>query len=1171
MAPVLDDLLNDGRLARLFSPDARDCALQLWVMQIRTGQSIENRVIYGRLLPYSHSSGCWSASDDDDFEVFDGYQAQVCRLNLYIKSSQCSALLRGLSNGRSVEEVSQDIGLTLTDQLRTRFGATTLFVRELAYRPVTYLLNRDGHEQRSLSSPHNGSGAFSASITQTDKGALFRHAQSYDAALVATVVKHLNADTGLDFGDTDSQRLGDLELLVFPSLDDLERQLLSTNWIGAPPALVVRFNPIQLPHFNGFQFCLRASNNNQIVYSTIASATRDSEGLFECRFELDEKLRAIVDSIELDIFGSYGEHSHSGILCCRWRIYYIREIYLRSNALGLGAGSVKFDWLKKSTRPAASARVKAALSLNDGSMGVTNRIGGRKDDPWVSANRNLVSLFSRLHPPQSEGRFFMRWSQGDGEGRLQFVEWFRTLLAKHQQGQIVIFDPYFEDAGLGLMLLCGATGADYIVFTSLPKPSKDGESTSNKANKPDLGWIKNLATIYRYVLNLQKYITLRIYGLIENRMHKSSVSRLNPSKESDNASTESDKPSASRINNLVASCEHNHRLLKHIKLRIYGMKEGRLHDRYILIMGPDKLPITGFNLSNSFQKAAENYPLLATPIPADVLLEVEKYKSDLVREATTAQLRADTENPAMQLLFDSTASPPIASRRYEPIRFLKMPLAGDVLSVWVGQPSLRGLTGDRLKTRMTELALLKGESLALPQIFGLHSYLNQLAGDFKNFAATWDVLGEILAHSHVGDGNFSELKSERDFLEFLAQFLKKSFNRTYDEANKEATVTDVRFFREHIEELLHSSYHPNHLFHATKYSALTWAEYFTVKFLWWYAPDALLVIAETQIVQLPTEPKSPDVVRLSLLSQIISEIALSMQFDISEVQRDHLVRSSNGLLHWMGLNAIEMQLEQPEGLATVRALMISFSPSEQVRALGWMVHRAAKDPKKTDIYAGLVDALHEALPPQISADELKSLVFSMRGHMRQLAWSEPWLFQDVVFPLLRNERANTDDACEIWIEELVNMLGPQLKSQPQLFNRAREGQMTNIAALLFANSRPERRQTSVKSLQAILKRQKRIVQQPLASTSDWNRWDGALKVSMWILAFTRWVYFHLSERDTTDRKLEDLSRDARELAMIRPMSEWQSKGDGVQRELASFLEQAEELLASRNAPKDRPQ
>jgi hypothetical protein len=52
MAPTLDDLLNDSRLARLFSENARHCAFQLWVLQIKAEQSIENRIVYGRLLPY---------------------------------------------------------------------------------------------------------------------------------------------------------------------------------------------------------------------------------------------------------------------------------------------------------------------------------------------------------------------------------------------------------------------------------------------------------------------------------------------------------------------------------------------------------------------------------------------------------------------------------------------------------------------------------------------------------------------------------------------------------------------------------------------------------------------------------------------------------------------------------------------------------------------------------------------------------------------------------------------------------------------------------------------------------------------------------------------------------------------------------------------------------------
>jgi hypothetical protein len=902
-APTLNDLLHDGRLARLFSKDARHCALQLWILQIKSEQSVENRIIYGRLLPYSYSSNSWSASDDDDFDTFGQVQAQIVPLNLYLKSVHCAELLRQLSAGRTISAISDELRLALSKNLRARFGATALAAEELVYRPVAYLLNRDAYDRLSPSSPHGGAGAFSASITQTDKGALFRLGQNYDVVLTGSVVKHLNGHTGLDFGGVDAARFGDLELMVFPALDDLERPLLSVSWNDAPLALVARFNPIQVTHFGGFQFRLSIANGDQITYSGIATAERDAEGLFQCKFELNDQLRARTDSTELEIFGFHGDDPREGTLCCRWRIGYVREIHLQGHMMGHGSSPVKFDWLEKTARPSASARMKAALTISRGKPGFTSRVGGREADPWVPANRDLASLFARLHPPKSEARFFLHRGQGDGEGRLQFAEWFRTLLTKYQQHQIVIFDPYFEDAGLGLLLLCAAPEADYIVFRSLPKPSKAGDA----------------------------------------------------------APPECDKPTPSGIDNLLANCEHNRRLLKRIKLRIYGLKHGRLHDRYILIMGPDGLPVAGFNLSNSLQKVAENYPLLITPIPADALLKVEQYKSGLVQKAKAAQSAVETENPSMRLLFDSTATAtPTAPRRYEPLRFLEKAQAGDVLSVWTGEPSLQGLSGDPLKERMAALNLVKDDSLVLPETAGLRNCLDQRAGDFADFTAIWEVLGEVLAHSRTEDFRSRRLESELGFLGYLARFLEASFSRAYDEVDKELTVTGTRFFRESVEALLHSSYHPDHLFHATKYAALTWPEYFSIKFLWWYASDALLAIAEAQMAGVPIEPQGSDLVRLSLLSQIISEISLSVQFDITEMQRDRLVRSSNGPLQWMGLNAIERRMEKPGGLAAALQLVAAFSYPEQLRALGWMVHRAARNPKKAEIYNGLVAALHGA-------------------------------------------------------------------------------------------------------------------------------------------------------------------------------------------------------------------
>ncbi|MGE4553755.1 MAG: hypothetical protein AB7D57_11620, partial [Desulfovibrionaceae bacterium] len=85
---------------------------------------------------------------------------------------------------------------------------------------------------------------------------------------------------------------------------------------------------------------------------------------------------------------------------------------------------------------------------------------------------------------------------------------------------------------------------------------------------------------------------------------------------------------------------------------------------------------------------------------------------------------------------------------------------------------------------------------------------------------------------------------------------------------------------------------------------------------------------------------------------------------------------------------------------------------------------------------------------------------------------------------------------------------------------------------------------------------------PLASTSDWSRWDDALGISMWILAFTRWSQLYLRDRGMVNSELEELSQVAHDLAMVRPMDEWRSQGVGKSGELAAFLDRVDGLMVS---------
>lgn len=1160
MTPTLDNLLNDCRLARLFSSESHPCALQLWVLQLKSEKLTENRILYGRLLPYNHANNTWFFSDNNNYLSFGQTKAQINRLNLYIESSCCFELITQLSNGKTISEISDALHLECSKKLRKKFGSTRLENDNLAYRPVAYLLNRDAHNRQSISSPHGSAGAFSASITRIDKGELFRLGEGYDASLAEMIVNHLNVETGLNFGGIDITRFGDLELMVFPALSDSEQPLLWVEWVGSQPILSARFNPKQVAHFDEFQFHLKITNDGQVIYSTVLPANLNGDGEVECLFKLESGLRKITDSTELEIFGFKRDRTDEGILCCSWQVGYIREINFQGHLLGQTGSPVKFDWLENTTRPTMTERVKAALTINHGNSVFTNHIGGRILDSWVPANNEIRSLFSRLHPPKSEGQFFQRFNMGDGEGRLKFVEWFKKQFSKYQQHQIVIFDPYFEDAGLGLLLLCAQNTSDYIVFTSLPKSSKDTEGSQITSIRQNHTRFCTLVSGHKKLKTLIKYIE-NIYDSVYFACIKFLTIIKSPSEKNGHNNVKFDKVASSRINNLAVSCELNRGLLKGVKLRIYGIKESKLHDRYILIMGQDSLPVAGFHLSNSFQKAAENYPLLITPIPNDVLFQVEKYKSALVKEAMAASSCLGGDNATMRLIFDSTVST-VTPRRYEPLSFLENSEAGNVLSAWSGELSLKGLSGSQLRAHMTVLGLLKDDSLMLSN--GLMNCINQQARDIHHFTKVWEVLGEVLANSSTDDRWGQELASENNFLNYLYQFLEASFERAHDNVDKELAVIDVRFFRNSIEELLHSSYRIEHMRHPIKYTALTWAEYFAIKILWWHTPGDLLKIAEGKVLTLQIESNEIDAVRLSLLSQIVNEISLSIQFGIDDNQQDRLLHSSLDIFKWMGLSALKLQIATSDGLRYVFSLLETFNFSEKVQALGWMINHAARSSDQAESFNCLVKALHEIVPRTVNSDELKCLINSMRGHMKQLAFAEPWLFQDVINPLLQSKRATYDDACEIWMQELESMLGPQSKNQSRLFERSREGQTTNIAAFLFANSSPQRREASVMMMGHILNRQKRIVYQPLASTSNWTQWDDALTVSLWILTFTRWSEFYLHQCRIADEQLLLLARSAREIAMVRSLDEWKAAEIGKSSGLIACLKQVEALLSKEN-------
>lgn len=1093
----LNYLINDSRLERLFSTDERPCAFQVWVLQLKSGNNVlENRILYARLLPYSFAQNAWSFSDNDGSQPFGSFKATVTRLNLYIGNSLCRKLLELFNEGKTIGEVSEKLNLKIDQKIIRKFGNVVLIGKGVIYKPVTYLENRSAHLSDTLTSPHESAGAFSASIIKENKLSLFMLNEVYDKDLVTMLVNHLDAETGMKFGKGDKCRFGDIEFLVFPTLDDYERNLLQLDW-GKDKHLSIIFTSSQLPRFYYFQFHIIVENDNQIVFSKIAPAKLIREITYQYTFRMDAKMYSLIDATRINIFAFNTDKYEEGTLVCSWKVHYIREVNFQVSIFGNKTAPIKFDWLERTTNAKLSNRVIQALSPSNNSNLYNTDVVARESDKWIRENRALKSVFKKLYPVNSDSRFFPRWGKSNGEGRLQFVEWFKDLLRDNHQYHIAIFDPYFEDVGLALLALHGCIGCEYTIFRSVTK-SKSKNIIQND----------------------------EVYDIL-------SVS----------------------VDNLQAFGKKNKKALYQKNIKIYGLKEGRLHDRYILILGEKGLPIKGYHLSNSFQKATENYPLLITSIPTDVLYLTNQYTFDLIQEANVVKNDVEEESN-IEILFDSNDYPAEPTLSYNRLDFLKHNLAGTVFSVWLNDPSLASLKGDQLEAKMNELGVLQKNSFIGISQSGLFNCIREMDGKLSEFEFSWELIGEILANYGVGRKYVRGIESEAGFLLFLENYLSRSFQReivkTID-TQKQVSVIDPSLLNETILNIVKGSNQVDHFSrYSTKYNLLTWAEFYTVKYLWEFSPDSLMLLIERESKLLNNNVEKKDVVRLSILSQVVGLIAQSIElYQISNKQKNALIKSDIALINWFGWNSIEKTLISSDKLAVAEWALSDLSRIDKVRFFSWVLHNNSFNPKNNYFFNYALEQLQSLLPNNISKSELENVVDFFRGWFRELGKSGSWIYLKVIKPLVIDGRVGVEDVCEIWFRDIINILNKKHSQHVLSFSCVDADEVLKTCAYLWAHSNSHYQRKCVEELKKIIGKKSRVLQQPLASTVSFSNWDEALKISMWILIFCKLCKCNLDALNVVyHNDLDSLIRSAFRLVTIRSRSDWELLG----KELITYLD-----------------
>ncbi|GAB6454545.1 hypothetical protein bcgnr5380_56370 [Bacillus cereus] len=825
---------------------------------------------------------------------------------------------------------------------------------------------------------------------------------------------------------------------------------------------------------NGFRVNARLLNDGAVVHS--ASTVIAAEAAYPVTVNLNwpSTLEAIRDEFVLEI---EAQNSQTGTnwLCYQWGVFLVREIGQTMHFVG-GQALFKSDWLSKALRPSHMSRLEEAQRITRHTKSTESVIGGRVADPWVTANRHVKSMVSSLVPPISEGRFFLRYSEGDNTGRLELAEWISRLLANHRGDHVAWFDPYMEDVGIHLLNAYGSNSGTYTIFTGT------GRSESTPWWKRLYAWAKGGAP---------------------------SEGRSDP-----------------RIQNLLAACKVWVKQYGTVRLRVFGLPQKDLHDRMVLVRDAQMRPVAGYHLSNSLQKANENYPLLITPIPTDVLQRVLDYSDGLLRSSASPAGGQSGGVVKLKSLFDSEAREK-ELHSHIPTDVFGTARVGEILDWWLSSSDLAGLDALTLKEQLDIRGLLRDGELQDNVFNCLPANIWRDGLQLPNFNTAWDALGTILSSTMAGDSIYeapdASVPSLRDD---LLKYLDSDRPDAVQPPEQRIMVDMTTELRRSLFDLMKQAPDPQQYF-SHDVTEVSWGDYYALKVLWATDPDALLTWVEAG-----AEERFRANRRRQLgLKCAARLIAFEVGRSCSPRQLEALLKSANGLLRWIGCTAFErIAHDDPKALAPSGFTSLLAS-DDRLNLLGWMTARAVR--RNVPIRQALIQELQASMPARLDDATLKKSVDSMRNVVGKVYDTPPWMLREVLLHLVHNQRLEVDVVARLWFDELFNAWTKRDK-QSIIFRADTEGYFTDEVASLCAAASVNVRKAILTKVSKEIEAHTRVVQRPFSAQINWSSYDQAFEMLLWISGYLgAWL-----EQSSRSGEIEHVLQLAEAALARRSEGEW---------------------------------
>lgn len=784
---------------------------------------------------------------------------------------------------------------------------------------------------------------------------------------------------------------------------------------------------------------IKLFSDDSTQFSYITTLNKNASYPLHHTFEINAIQNQACTAYTMEIY-TPGINGEPSFLLLQIGAHFLREMHLNTQIMDSIRATDQFTWLAKKVPKKEKARLEAAGYIGRAVTPSRSTMGGNMRDPWVPLNRLIQNRVEQLHPRKSDGQFFPTLNNSNGMSRLELKDWLKNIFERHHDARIAWIDPYMEDVGIDLLNRLGTTRADYLIITT--------ERISN-----------NVCTKL-------------------NGQH-------------------------SRIEKLLARCsDWNNGYYGSVRLKVLAVPESKLHDRMILIRSANGQPLAGYHLSNSIQRASENHPLLATPIPLDVMPHVFEYIDQIIQ--STLHSDGKTQPPANIVFNSDEIEAREEDQRKDLIHhksFDEPPYAGYVLAWWLDDDQLSGLSGAALMEQMGAKGYVKEGRLDPERFDSLPAKFWTDGLSFADFSSAWDALGYVIAHSPASRYAGGFYNKEQPLLSphvtlALLEHISPSRANALPPRHTKAQL-DIEYYRSQaLTTLLLSKTDPFDIF---QYSPVgtSWSDYYAIKLLWSHAPKQLISWLDA-ILSKPIEyPRSH-----ALVVETLKHICLCVSFDKHHEEIDALLQSKASIIVWIGLHALESAINKGDWeIETLSKIDYIESATVRRTILCWLINEAnflnsAAKPQ-------LINALTQSLNAPLTDEELKNILQPVRGRLGRLHHFTPWILESMLIPMLEQKTIDISQVARHWLTELLTQWRSALKNDSIGFTPEADGAFTDELAAVTRYLSSGDQEYILKELRKVFDALARNIRLPLGAQRDWKAFSNAHQVNLWLYALAR--------------------------------------------------------------------